>query len=124
MRDIARAVRLAIEANTQAEIFNICEARSWTIGQWAKQIARAAGWAGEFVRVPDTILPDDLRLTAAFEQHLLFDASKARSELGWQETDPATALQRSVDWHLAHPPEGSEDFTADDAALRGVVAGN
>jgi hypothetical protein len=48
-------------------------------------------------------------LTASFEQHLLFDASKARRVLGWTETDPLIALRASVDWHLAHPPELRRD---------------
>jgi nucleoside-diphosphate-sugar epimerase len=116
--DIARAVRLAVEAGGSGETFNICEARTWTIGQWARQIAQAAGWRGEFVRVPDETLPDDLRLTSSFEQHLLCDASKARRELGWTDTDPETTVQRSVDWHLSHAPEASDDFSADDDALQ------
>jgi nucleoside-diphosphate-sugar epimerase len=105
--DIARAVRLAVEADAAGEIFNLCESRTWTIAQWARQIASAAGWEGTFVRVPDDMLPADLRLTASYEQHLLFDASKARRMLGWTETDPARALRASVDWHLAHPPDVS-----------------
>ena len=115
--DIARAARLAIEANAGGEIFNVCESRTWTIGQWARQIASAADWGGEFVRVPDDSLPADLRLTRAHEQHLLFDASKIRRDLGWIETSPIRALQDSVDWHLAHPPDTIEGFTADDEAL-------
>lgn len=111
--DIAKAARLAIEADAAGEIFNICESRTWTIAQWAKQIASAAGC------VRDELLPQDLHLTASFEQQLLFDASKARHVLGWTETDPLIALRASVDWHLAHPPEASEGFTADEAALRG-----
>ena len=115
--DIARAVRSALEAGPDGEIFNICETRTWTIAQWARQIASAAGWQGEFVRVPEAALPEDLRITSGFEQHLLFDPSKARRELGWVETEPATALQISVKWHLAHPPEVAMDFAADDGAL-------
>jgi len=117
VRDIARAVRLALETDPAGEIFNVCESRTCTMAQWARQIARAAGWQGEFVRVPDEALPPDLSLTGSFGQHLLFDSSKARRMLGWTETEPVVALQASVDWHLAHPPEGSDDFTADETAL-------
>jgi nucleoside-diphosphate-sugar epimerase len=53
--DIAQAVRLAIEADAAGEIFNVCESRTWTIAQWADQIALAASWGGEFVRVPDDL---------------------------------------------------------------------
>jgi nucleoside-diphosphate-sugar epimerase len=117
--DIARAARLAIESGAEAEIFNVCESRTWTIGQWARRIADAAAWQGGFVRVPDGRLPDDMRLTSSFEQHLLLDASKARRALGWIDTDPQVALEVSVAWHLAHPPGASDDFTADEIALRG-----
>ncbi len=45
-------------------------------------------------------------------------SSKARDLLGWTETDPHDALERSVAWHLEHPPEAApDDFTADDRAL-------
>ncbi len=117
VRDVASAVRLALEAPTTGEIFNVCESRTWTIGQWARQIARAAGWYGEFVQVPEETLPADMRLTRSFGQHLLFDASKARRVLGWVDSDPVTALQTSVRWHLADPPDTDDDFTADDGAL-------
>jgi len=116
--DIARAVRLALEADVEGEIFNVCEKRTWTIGEWARQIASAAGQQVDFVRVPDDALPDDLRLTSSFEQDLLFDASKARQQLGWIDTDPGDALRTSVEWHLAHPPlDASMDFSDDDRAL-------
>ena len=56
---------------------------------------------------------------------LLVSSEKARQLLGWDESDPDEALRRSVEWHLAHPPapqEGSDDFSADDAALERRVA--
>jgi hypothetical protein len=56
-------------------------------------------------------------LTRSFDQHLLFDASKARSVLGWEPTDPVASLSASVKWHRAHPPVGDNDFGPDDAAL-------
>jgi UDP-glucose 4-epimerase len=118
--DIALAVRLAVESDAQGEIFNVCESRTWTIGQWARRIAAAAGWRGRFVRVPEDRLPGDMRLTSSFEQHLLFDASKVRRVLGWTETDPQQALENSVAWHLEHPPEGAEGSDADSAAMDDV----
>jgi len=46
------------------------------------------------------------------------DFSKARDLLGWSETDPHEALERSVAWHLGHPPEtAADDFADDDRAL-------
>jgi nucleoside-diphosphate-sugar epimerase len=87
------------------------------MGLWARHVLEAAGGGAELVRVPDPLLPDDLRLLGHVSQHLLVDSSKARDLLGWTETDPHEALHRSVAWHQAHPPEGPADFSADDAAL-------
>ncbi len=119
VRDIAAGVRLAIE-NERAvgEIINLCEATTSSIRLWADWIVEAAGAQSELVEVPEDVLPDDLRITRSISQHLLFDSSKAREMLGWSETDPLVALERSVGWHLANPPqERDEDFSADDRAL-------
>jgi len=79
---------------------------------------RGAGSEAELVRVPDVLLPDDLKLLGTVSQHLLVDSSKARDLLGWEQTDPHEALHRSVAWHLANPPEdAAAGFEADDRAL-------
>jgi nucleoside-diphosphate-sugar epimerase len=119
VRDIAAGVRLALESNEAAgEVFNLGEERTWSIRQWAAQILKAAGSTAELVDVNESTLPADLALTTARAQHLLFDSSKARRLLGWTETDPLEALQRSVHWHLAHPPaDAIFDPAADDLAL-------
>ena len=117
--DVALAARLAIRSPRPGAVYNVGERRTASMGLWMRQIAAAAGAQVEFVRVPDELLPPDLRLSGTFSQHLLVDSTLAREELGMVEIDPAEALRRSVQWHLAHPPEGaSSDFAADDAALR------
>lgn len=117
--DIARATRLALEVPEAAgQIFNICESRTWSFRQWSERIARAANWDGEFVTVPDDAVPADMKLTKSFGQHLLFDATKARSILSWADLDPNMRLEASVNWHLAHPPRDATDFADDDNALR------
>jgi nucleoside-diphosphate-sugar epimerase len=91
---------------------------------WARHVLDAAGATAELVRVPDVLLPDDLRLLGSMPQHLLVDSSKARDLLGWTETDPHEALDRSVAWHLANPPEdASDDFGEDDKALAATSRG-
>ena len=117
--DVARGVRLALEApNTDDQVFNLGERQTPTIALWARMILDAAGSDAELVTVPDASLPEDLGLTAAIPQHLVCDSSKARTMLGWRESDPMESLRRSVAWHLAHPPTGDDPgFDADDAAL-------
>jgi nucleoside-diphosphate-sugar epimerase len=103
------------------EAFNVVEAVTAPYRLYAEQILAAAGDAGagvDLVGVPDHALPADLELTGTLSQHLLMDASRIRTTLGWTETDPGKALRASVAWHLVNPPEDwSRDFTADDEAL-------
>jgi UDP-glucose 4-epimerase len=138
VRDVAAGIRLALESDAAiAEVLNLGEARTWSMGLWARHVLEAAGSSAELVRVPDVLLPDDLRALGTVaqhllvdssrfrgvpawtgQQHLLIDSSKARDLLGWEQTDPHEALSRSVAWHLANPPEdASDDFSADDRAL-------
>ncbi len=85
---------------------------------WAEQILTAAGSGAELVRVPDRLLPADLRITSAGGQHMLASSAKATARLGWKPTDPAIGVANSVAWHLAHPPEPAEpSFLDDEAAL-------
>jgi nucleoside-diphosphate-sugar epimerase len=117
--DLANGVRLALETDAAlGQILNLCETRTGSIGLWARQILDAAGSDADLVRVPDSVLPDDLRLTGAMAQHLLADAAKARSLLSWAPSDPLITVRRSVQWHLNNPPiEPDPDFAADERAL-------
>jgi nucleoside-diphosphate-sugar epimerase len=116
--DAATAVRAAIERSVSNEVLNIAERSTWCMAEWARRIALAAGADVEWVRVPDAMLPADLEMTSARKQHLLTDASRARTVLDWSPADPDDALRRSVRWHLSHPPaDDSTSFEADDRAL-------
>lgn len=116
--DVARGVRLALEANVPGEVFNLGEEATYPMGMWVRMILDAAGSGAELVRVPDDVIPEDLTLTGTLPQHLLIDSSKARRELGWRTTPQGEALAASVAWHLDHPPHDPDpDFSADDRAL-------
>jgi nucleoside-diphosphate-sugar epimerase len=120
VRDMARGIRLALQSDSAAhQVFNFAERRTWSIALLARKILEAAGAGAELVRVRDeSLLPDDLAITRTVSQHLLIDATKARTMLGWTETDPMEALRRTVAWHMAHAPEDPDpDFAADDRAL-------
>ena len=123
VRDVAAGIRLALESDaTVAEVLNLGEPRTWSMGLWARHVLEAAGADAELVRVPDVLLPDDLKLLGTVSQHLLVDSSKARDLLGWEQTDPHEALHRSVAWHLANPPEdAAAGFEADDRALAAAL---
>ena len=116
--DIAYAVALVVNRPAPGpEVFNVSEGSTWTIRGWAERILSTSGCSAELVRVPDGSLPEDLRLSRACEGSLLFDSAKLRKVLGWAETPPAEALERSVRWHLSHPPTEAPDLLQDDRAL-------
>jgi nucleoside-diphosphate-sugar epimerase len=121
VRDIARGARLAAEhPELQGEVFNLGEEQTWTIRLWAMRILEAAQSDIELVEVPDAVLPEDMSLSSArLTQHVLVSTSKARSLLGYTDSDAMTALRSSVGWHLRHAPaDGDLDFAADDTALK------
>jgi nucleoside-diphosphate-sugar epimerase len=117
--DVAAAVSLALTGDHRGEAFNIVEPVTAPYRLFAEQILAAAGASDiELVRVRDDLLPDDLSLTGALDQHLLMDSWKARTVLGWAPVDPAESLRQSVRWHLENPPaDASDDFSADDGVL-------
>jgi nucleoside-diphosphate-sugar epimerase len=120
VRDIARGVRLATEHPDQrGEVFNLGEERSWSIRLWGERIVEAAQSDAELVEVADDALPEDMSLTSGrLSQHVLVSTAKARSRLGYSDSDPMTALRSSVGWHLRHPPQPEDsDFSADETAL-------
>jgi nucleoside-diphosphate-sugar epimerase len=102
-------------------VLNLAESRTVSMGQWSVRVLEAAGATDvELVKVDDKLVPPDLLLTTTMAQHVLVDASRARALLGWRDTDPVEAGRRSVEWHLANPPEEPEPpdaFADDDRAL-------
>lgn len=109
---------VAIEAPRGA-IYNLAPARTDPMALWIQRILGATGSNAELVRVPDeTALAEELGLTKAFSQPVVFSSSRARQDLGYRDTDPNEAVARSVHWHLEHPPaETQADFARDDQAL-------
>ena len=120
--DVAQAVLAVLAAErSRGECFNIVEAQTAPMRLFFEQIITAAEADLQLVGVGDDVLPPDLRSVGAVSQHLLASGQKAREVLGWRDSEPGTALRRSVRWHLEHPPPGwSNDFAADEAALRAV----
>ena len=118
--DVARGVVAAVERRAdRGAIYNLAPASTDAIAVWMRRILAAANSPAELVRVPDgTPLPEDLGLTRALSQALVFSSARARQQLGYCDTDPDKAVELSVRWHLAHPPDNlSDDFTGDDESL-------
>jgi nucleoside-diphosphate-sugar epimerase len=118
VRDVGRAVRLALQKDVAGEVFNICEDRTYSMRMWSQAILDAAGSDAELVRVRDEELPEDLKFTGTMPQHIAASGKKARAMLGWQTSDPMETLGTAVRWHLEHPPADADaNFDADDRAL-------
>jgi nucleoside-diphosphate-sugar epimerase len=90
--------------------------------EWARKIAAATGWDGEFVTLPKERMPAHLAQPGNSAQHWEADSSRIRRELGYRETVALDeGIRRTVAWVRAHPPgEFSPyrfDYGAEDAAL-------
>jgi nucleoside-diphosphate-sugar epimerase len=121
VRDVARAVRLAVHAPDASGVMNICEDRTYSMRMWSRMILEAAESDAELVRTPDEVLPEDLKQTGTMAQHIAASARRARAELGWTTSDPFESLRTTVRWHLEHPPDDPDpDFSLDDRALESV----
>lgn len=121
--DVASAVLAVLDnpSATAGEIFNVGDLATDTVRDYAERILAAAGHDAELVIVPDELVPDDLETTKATAQHFLCDCGKLSRTVGWMPGDAAVSIDRSVKWHLAHPPEAADaDFSADDRALGAV----
>lgn len=117
--DVAQAVLAALtSARSAGECLNIVEDQTSPMRLFCEQVISATGASLELVRVPDQMLPPDLKDTGALSQHLLASPAKARQMLGWRDTADHHVLRQVVTWHLDHPPGNPDsDFSADDTAL-------
>lgn len=117
--ELARGIRLAAEHAADGDIFNLAEQTCAPIRLWIEQIFAAADHEADLVRVPDDELPEDLAITGEILQPWLMDPTKAGRQLGWVHASADECVVRSVHWHLDNPPlESSDDFSADDVALK------
>lgn len=122
VENIADAIAAAATNGAAAgRIYNVAEPESATELEWARHIARAAGWTGEIVVVPDDDAPPALRPPGNLHQHWVVDSTRIRAELGYRERVPRDdAIRRTVEWEREHPPDVELtpiDYAAEDAAL-------
>jgi nucleoside-diphosphate-sugar epimerase len=124
--DVALAIALALEDDSaRGEIFNVCEERALTEVEWARSICASAGYTGDVIVVPDSLLPTDDHFDP--RSHLSADSSKIRSMLGYQERSTVQErFDKTVEWERDNPPaefDASQfDYAAEDAALAAHAA--
>jgi nucleoside-diphosphate-sugar epimerase len=123
VENIAAAIAMAAtDERATGRIYNVGDADALSELAWARAIAEAAGWAGEFCIAPDEELPAHLRAPYHFEHHVEGDTTRIRRELDYRERVARhDALQQTVAWQRANPPAAVNaaafDYVAEDAVL-------
>lgn len=123
VENVAAALALAaVSEQAAGRIYNVAETPAYSELDWARKIAAAAGWSGEFVTLPKERIPAHLLQPGNAAQHWEADSSRIRQELGYREPVPIDeAIRRTIEWERAHPPETIDphpfDYAAEDAAI-------
>jgi nucleoside-diphosphate-sugar epimerase len=123
VEDVGAAIALAATSPQAAgRVYNVCEADSFGELDWARKIAAAVSWDGDFVVLPHDRAPKHLLWPGNTAQHLVVSAERIRTELGYHETLPREeAFRRTIAWERAHPPAqplSQFDYAAEDEALK------
>ena len=123
VENVAAALALCV-VNEQASgrIYNVAESPAYSELEWARKIAVATGWTGEFVVLPDEGTPKHLKPPGNTAQHWELDSTRIRRELGYHEIISLDeAIRRTIGWERANPPGEINphpfDYAAEDAAI-------
>jgi nucleoside-diphosphate-sugar epimerase len=122
VEDVGSAVALAATSSQSADrIYNVCETESFGELDWARKIAAATNWTGEFVVLPHDRTPRHLLWPGNTAQHIVASSERIRKELGYRELLPREeAIRRTIEWDRANPPAqplAQFDYAAEDDAL-------
>jgi nucleoside-diphosphate-sugar epimerase len=123
VENVAAAIALAAADDWAAgRIYNVCEEPAFSELEWAKKIASAMDWDGEFVVLPDERTPRHLLRPGNAAQHWTASSGRIRRELGYVEpTGIEEAIRETAGWENdAQTPAASMaqfDYAAEDAGL-------
>jgi nucleoside-diphosphate-sugar epimerase len=115
--DVGVAIALAATSSQAAgRIYNVCETESFGELDWARKIAAATNWSGEFVVLPHDRTPKHLLWPANTAQHVVASSERIRKELGYRELLPREeAIRHTIEWERANPPAApTAQFNYDD----------
>lgn len=123
VENVAAAIALAATTNRARDrVYNVGEAESLSELDWARLLASATGWDGEFVVVDDDEAPASVRLPGNLAQHWVVDTTRIRSELGYREPIAREeAIRRTIAWERGNLPPVDParfDYDAEDEAAR------
>ena len=122
VEDVGAAVALAATLpHAAGRVYNVCEAESFGELDWARKIAAATNWRGEFVVLPRDRAPKHLLWPGNTAQHVVASSERIRKELGYRELLPREeAIRRTIEWERVNPPAHPItrfDYAAEDEAL-------
>jgi len=123
VENVAAAIALAAtDERAAGRIYNVAEMPAFSELEWARKIAAAASWNGEFVVLPKERAPKHLAPPGNTEQHWEADSSRIRRELGYREVvGLEEGIRRTIEWERANPTGGFNphvfDYAAEDSAL-------
>ena len=129
VENVAAAIVLAsLSEQAAGRTYNVVERPSFSELDWAREIASAISWTGEFVTLPKERMPAHLLQPGNAAQHWEADSTRIRSELGYEEPVPLEeAIRRTIAWERANPPGELNlykfDYAAEDAAISTRRAG-
>jgi nucleoside-diphosphate-sugar epimerase len=127
VENVAAAIALATTDDRAAgRIYNVAERPAFSELEWARKIADAMNWTGEFLVLPKDRMPAHLVQPGNTAQHWSADSSRIRRELHYHEPVPLQeSIGRTIEWELAHPPREFNpypfDYEAEDAAIAATV---
>ena len=125
VENVAGAIALAAtDKRSVQRIYNVCEEPSFSELEWARKIADAMVWGGEFVVLPNEHTPPHLLKPGNARQHWTASSMRIRRELGYQESVAIEeAIRRTIRWEQENPPGVSLlaqfDYAAEDVAVAG-----
>jgi len=125
VENVAAAIALAATDDRAARrIYNVCEEPSFSELEWARKIAAAMRWDGDFVVLPTERTPRHLLKPGNAAQHWTASSTRIRRELGYEESVTIEeAIRRTIRWEREDPPAAALleqfDYAAEDAAVAG-----
>jgi nucleoside-diphosphate-sugar epimerase len=123
VENVAHAITLAVLNDRAAgRIYNVSEPFTLSMEERVQRIGEATGWQGKIVLAPAGFLPKPLRIGINTTQDVVVDSSRIRRELGYAERVPTdVAMNRTIVWERAHPPQAINpkdyDYQAEDNLL-------
>jgi nucleoside-diphosphate-sugar epimerase len=123
VENVAAAIALAaVSEQASGRVYNVAESPAFSELEWARKIAAATRWDGEFIVLPREQMPERLIFPGNVAQHWEADSSRIRAELAY--TEPVSleeAIRRTAAWERANPPGEFNmhrfDYAAEDAAV-------